>query len=131
MPPPLVYVCVTCDRHARPIPARSVGENLADTLRTYLSEHGAGLTVREVACLNGCLHPPNVAFRGPGRPGLRFSAVSVADIPALAALGERYWSDGVAGETLALPGELAAKRVLHVPASAGCVRSGLTGAVCT
>lgn len=127
MPPPLVYVCVTCDRHARPIPARSIGENLADALRAYLSEHGAGLTVREVSCLNGCLHPPNVAFRGPGRPGLRFSAVSVADIPALAALGERYWSDGT-GETLALPGELAAKRVLHVPARAGLARGELTGA---
>lgn len=84
--PALLFVCTTCDRAAG-AQAPSRGRLLAEAL-----QHGArDFEVREVACLNGCPNPCNVALRGHGRWTWRFSGCTLGDVPALRALTLAYW----------------------------------------
>ena len=88
--PALLYVCITCDRAAIPGAAgHGAGRALAEHCATLA---GDDLEVRQVACLNGCPQPCNVALRGAGRQTLRFSAVSIADCAALLAFAHDYWA---------------------------------------
>jgi predicted metal-binding protein len=101
--PPLLFVCTTC---ARDVPAAGPtrGRQLADALRAASAD--AALTIREVACLNGCRSPCNVALRGLRRWTYRFSRCTLDDIEALLAVARAYWAaaDGELGEGALPPG---------------------------
>jgi len=114
----LIYVCRTCDRNTEPAPGqRRAGEALAANLREFLdADDEADWDVREVACLNGCLKPCNLSFRGADRFTYRFSRVTVADMPDIAAFGRAYWE--VAGGEVAaerIPPGLRAKLTVYTP----------------
>ena len=87
---PLLFVCTTCVRDAPPV-ANTQGQRLAAALRTAVDE--AELTIREVACLNGCRSPCNVALRGGKRWTYRFSRCTLDDVDALLAAARVYWRD--------------------------------------
>ncbi|MCC6710481.1 MAG: DUF1636 family protein [Gammaproteobacteria bacterium] len=113
-----LFVCVRCHRHA---PSRSAaagaGLALAENLAALC---GDGLEVRQVACLNGCPQPCNVALRGSGRQSLRFSAVNLADGAALVAFAEHYWSLAPGADAVsALPATLRAKLTQTTPPRIG------------
>lgn len=112
----VVYVCRTCDRNAAPgsAPAQA-GTALAAALRDALAAD-PDWVVREVACLNGCLKPCNIAFRGPDRYTYRFSRLSADDVAGIVAFGQRYWraaAGEVAGEKI--PEALRAKLTVRTP----------------
>lgn len=114
----IVYVCRTCDRNAPPGsgPAQA-GAALASGLREVFAAHAnAEWDVREVACLNGCLKPCNVSFRGPDRYTYRFSRVTAGDLPHIVEFGGRYWLEA-AGEVAEekIPGDLRAKLTVCTP----------------
>jgi predicted metal-binding protein len=111
-------VCRTCDRNAPGgLGERSAGEELACRIRdTIDTGDERGWTVRAVACLNGCLNPCNVAFRGADRYTYRFSRLNEADVDDILAFGEHYWSvpEG-AVEPNRIPGALHAKMTVCTP----------------
>ncbi len=77
---------------------------------------GDELEIRQVACLNGCPQPCNVALRGRGRHSLRFSRIDANDGAALLAFARVYWA--LAPEldaTALLPASLAAKLSQNTP----------------
>ncbi len=89
----LIYVCRTCARAAHPGSSEAgAGLRLAEQISAALAAGGGELDVREVACLNGCLQPCNVALRGSGRNTLRFSHVVEADVPSLIVFSRQYWA---------------------------------------
>ena len=90
----LVFVCRTCDRNVRVGPGElTAGERLARRIRSHLGGNSEQeWAVREVACLNGCLRPANISFRGAGRFTFRFGALSEADVSDILAFGEQYWA---------------------------------------
>ncbi len=112
----VVYVCRSCDRNAAPGSASAeAGTVLAMTLRDALAAD-PDWDVREVACLNGCLKPCNIAFRGPDRYTYRFSRLGADDVPGIVEFGSRYWraADGeVPGEKI--PEDLRAKLTVRTP----------------
>lgn len=114
----VVHVCRTCDRNAPPATtAARAGTALATTLRGLLATTpGADWDVREVACLNGCLKPCNVAFRGPDRYSYRFSRITPADLPQILAFGDCYWR-AATGEVAEekIPEALRAKLTVRTP----------------
>lgn len=87
-PTPLLFVCTTCVRDA-PIVADTPGQRLAAALRATVD--AGTLTIREVACLNGCRSPCNVALRGGKRWTYRFSRCTLDDVDALLAAARDYW----------------------------------------
>lgn len=92
--PRLMFVCNTCDRNGAIGPSgHSAGELLASDIRAHIAsvDDTGGWSVRDVACLNGCLRPCNVGFRGRGRFTYRFSRVVDADAAALLRFGAEYW----------------------------------------
>ena len=114
----VVYVCRTCERNAPPGsgPARA-GAALATALRAVLAaKPEADWNVREVACLNGCLKPCNVSFRGPDRYTYRFSRITGGDLPQIAEFGRRYWREA-AGEVSMekIPEDVRAKLTVCTP----------------
>jgi predicted metal-binding protein len=116
--PATVFVCTTCDRNApRTASAGSAGQSLSAALRAAIdADPGTDLNVREVACLNGCLHPCNIGFRGAGRYTYRFSKLGPADLPAVLEFSASYWQSpegGVAPDRL--PPGLSAKLSVHTP----------------
>lgn len=113
----LVYVCRTCDRNAPPgSRAAQAGGALAAALRNVLAAQGPDGDVREVACLNGCLRPCNVAFRGPDRHTYRFSRITPADLPQIAAFAGRYWNEATGAVTdERIPEALRAKLTVRTP----------------
>ena len=106
--PALILVCVSCDRHARsPRSGQAAGLALAEALAALT---GDLLEVRQVACLNGCPQPCNVALRGAGKPTLRFSQVVVEDGAALVEFARAYWAlEAGADAASVLPAGLRAK----------------------
>lgn len=84
--PALLFVCTTCERAAG-TQSPSRGQLLAAALQ----REERGFEVREVACLNGCPRPCNVALRGQGRWTWRFSGCTLDDVPALRAITLDYW----------------------------------------
>ncbi len=112
--PALIYVCVRCDRYAAPHQAgHGAGLALADA---FAALTGEDLEVRQVACLNGCPQPCNVALRGAGRQTLRFSQVVADDSAALIEFARAYWAlaPGV-DAALAMPVTLRAKLSQNTP----------------
>lgn len=101
--PALLFVCTTC---ARDVPAAGAtrGRQLANALRAASAD--AVLTIREVACLNGCRSPCNVALRGFRRWTYRFSRCTLDDVEALLAVACAYWAaaDGELGQVAVPPG---------------------------
>ncbi len=94
MPPDRLYVCTTCER-GRPLAPdeASGGAALADAVeRALAAERGgvAGVGLRRVQCLNGCLNPCTVALRGAGKVSLRFSRLGAGDAQAVAAFATLY-----------------------------------------
>lgn len=83
-------MCTTCVRDAGPGDER--GRRLAEGLEAGIRARGLGFTVREVACLNGCRSPCNVALRGAKRWTYRFSRCSVDDVEALLVAAADYWA---------------------------------------
>jgi predicted metal-binding protein len=84
-----LFVCVTCDRHAARHPGEAgPGERLAAAIRQPAAD--AGVTVRTVECLNGCLRPCTAALRDPGKAVLRFSGLLTEDAAALVAAASLY-----------------------------------------
>ncbi len=113
---PLLFVCTTCARDTRGR-GPTAGSALARTLQRASAEaHGGLLWIREVACLNGCRNPCNVALRGGGRWTYRFSHCTLADVEALLGAALRYWQ-APAGELAdaALPGGLRHKLSARTP----------------
>jgi predicted metal-binding protein len=111
--PPRLFVCGSCglapperDGETRSPFAAAVAAVIADT----------GLELREVACLNGCLHPCNAALRAPARATLRFSALGPDDVAPLLAFAQDYWRAVPGTEAaLALPAQLAARLATTTP----------------
>lgn len=88
----LIFVCGTCDRYKECSQAERSGQLLVQPVQDRIARADAeGLRLREVACLNGCLHPCNVAFRGTGRWTYRFSRLSPADLERLIEFAAAYW----------------------------------------
>ena len=88
------FVCNTCDRNGAIGPSGySAGTILASAIRAHIAATDAAdeWCVRDVPCLNGCLRPCNVAFRGRDRFTYRFSRVVAADAAALLRFGAEYW----------------------------------------
>ena len=88
-----LHICQTCERGAVPDgDGRTRGERLTASVRALLAdgELGASLTLRCVPCLSGCPNPCNVAFRAPGKVGLRFSHLAAGDAADLVAFAELY-----------------------------------------
>jgi len=114
----LIFVCRTCDRNA-PVEfnERSAGERLALRITDAAdTSDERGWAVRKVACLNGCLNPCNVAFRGPDRFTYRFSRLIEADVNDILAFGALYWSVTEGGvEPDRIPGALRAKMTVCTP----------------
>ncbi len=113
-----VTVCRTCDRNAPPDSgAAQAGTALAAALRAVLAATPkAHWDVREVACLNGCLKPCNVAFRGPDRYTYRFSRITPEDLPQIVAFGNRYWREATGEVAPAkIPAVLRAKLTVCTP----------------
>lgn len=119
----LLFVCTSCDRHARPVPKHRDGRILADSFAAYFALHPElNLEIREVACLSGCLKPCNVVLRGAGRPTVRFSQINAHDtatVAAIAAVGRQYWNAdaGAAGFVPDMDGLSAELRVTATPAA--------------
>lgn len=113
-----VYVCRTCDRNAPPDSgAAQAGTMLASAMCDLLAARpDAPWDVREVACLNGCLKPCNVAFRGPDRYTYRFSRVTTGDLAQIIAFGICYWREAT-GEVARekIPDALRAKLTVCTP----------------
>lgn len=114
----IVCVCRTCDRNApRGSGAADAGTVLAAALRDLVAARpGENWDVREVACLNGCLKPCNVAVRGADRYTYRFSRVTPGDLPQFVAFAEAYWREAngeVAPEKI--PEPLRAKLTVCTP----------------
>jgi predicted metal-binding protein len=116
IPTPLLFVCTTCPRGARER-GPTAGSTLARTLQRASDEaHGGLLAIREVACLNGCRNPCNVALRGGGRWTYRFSHCTLADVDTLLGAALRYWQ-APGGELAgaAMPGGLRHKLSARTP----------------
>ena len=75
--PATLYVCRSCvwSEAQREIDDRRQGDFLLEAIKQEIERvplpQNTGL--RAVHCLNGCKSPCNVAFRSPGKHGLRFS----------------------------------------------------------
>ena len=112
--PALIYVCVRCYRDAAPGQSgHGAGRALA---QAFAALTGADLEVRQVACLNACPQPCNVALRGGGRQTLRFSRVKQADGAALMEFARAYWALAPGADAVtALPASLHAKLSQNTP----------------
>ncbi|MBI4693404.1 MAG: DUF1636 family protein [Gammaproteobacteria bacterium] len=111
--PPRLFVCGSCGLAPR---ERGGAMRSPFTAAVAAAIAGTGLELREVACLNGCLHPCNAALRAPARATLRFSALGPDDVAALLAFAQDYWRAAPGTEAaLALPAELAARRAMTTP----------------
>lgn len=113
----LLYVGRSCVRdQARRSGAVSAGEQL---VAAFTAATPAALVVREVACLNGCPQPGNVALRGAGRTTVRFSHIDQSDCAALVEYAHAYWQCAPgADDRVAMPAELRAKLTVCTPAPA-------------
>jgi predicted metal-binding protein len=86
-----IFVCLTCNRYARPAPGEiAPGRRMADALTAQARGLGRAVTVRTVECLNGCPNPCIAALRTPGKCLIRLSGLVPEDAPALLELAERY-----------------------------------------
>ncbi len=81
--PVTLYICRSCvwSEAQRERDGKRQGEFLLEAIRqeidrTPLPKNSA---LRAVHCLNGCKSPCNVAFRSPGKHGLRFSRLTPED----------------------------------------------------
>ena len=78
--PATLYVCRSCvwSEAQREIDGRRQGDFLLEAIKQEIERvplpQNTGL--RAVHCLNGCKSPCNVAFRSPGKHGLRFSRLT-------------------------------------------------------
>ena len=78
--PATLYVCRSCvwSEAQREIDDRRQGDFLLEAIKQEIERvplpQNTGL--RAVHCLNGCKSPCNVAFRSPGKHGLRFSRLT-------------------------------------------------------
>ena len=113
--PRLLFVCTTCVRDA-PRRGDSPGRRLAAALQTAIDAGDDRLLVREVACLNGCRSPCNLALRGARRWTYRFSRCTLDDVDALLAAARAYWR-APCGELrpAALPARLRPKLSARTP----------------
>ena len=92
----------------------SAGQQLAEML--LADQAAAGMVIRVVECLNGCLSPCNVSLRGAGRRTLRFSRIEHADVPALLAFAHRYVAEANESELYnGMPARLSAKLTVNAP----------------
>ena len=111
--PPRLFVCGSC--------GLAPAERGPDARSPFVAAvaaaiAGSGLELREVACLNGCLHPCNAALRAPARATLRFSALGPDDVAPLLEFAADYWRSRPGSEAkLALPAALAAKLSTTTP----------------
>ena len=75
--PVTLYICRSCvwSEAKRERDGKRQGEFLFEAIKREvdLSRSPKNSTLRAVHCLNGCKSPCNVAFRSPGKHGLRFS----------------------------------------------------------
>ena len=111
--PATLYVCRSCvwSEAQREIDDRRQGDFLLEAIKQEIERvplpQNTGL--RAVHCLNGCKSPCNVAFRSPGKHGLRFSRLTPEN----------------AGEVLSLLGAYLDSEVGDVPETA--VPEGMRG----
>jgi len=116
-----IFVCVTCDRYASPAADRpSPGRALAGAVAARVQAGGETLTVRTVECLNGCPHPCTAALRMPGKCTIRFSGLTIEDVPALIQAAQDY-AESADGNlpAEAMPPRLRGKISLRVALPAG------------
>jgi predicted metal-binding protein len=115
VPSPLLFVCTTCPRDGETAGAAR-GSQLARALQAAIDARGMALEVREVACLNGCLSPCNVALRGARRWTWRFSHCTLQEVDALLGVAGNYWhaADGRLAPS-ALPAALQEKLSAGTP----------------
>lgn len=109
-----LYVCLTCDREARPARVPSGGTVLMEALTLSAQELDKQVRMRRVECLSGCPHPCNAALRAQGKAWMRLSRLTPLDAMAVLQLTQLYAesSDGwVAAETI--PARLRAKVSQH------------------
>ena len=88
-----LFVCRTCVRDAPIAPNEaSKGSIMASRLRTLLREAGLDRRVqmRVVSCLNGCVNPCNIAFRGKEKYSFRFGGLEPDDAAAAIAFAKAY-----------------------------------------
>ncbi len=75
--PVTLYVCRSCvwSEAQRERDGKRQGDFLFEAIKREvdLAHHPKNSSLRAVHCLNGCKSPCNVAFRSPGKHGLRFS----------------------------------------------------------
>lgn len=88
-----MFVCRTCIRDT-PLPPGELsrGEKVVGELRKLLSKTDLEneIRFRAVSCLNGCVNPCNVAFRGRGQFGFRFGGLVPGDEHALIKFASAY-----------------------------------------
>ncbi len=122
-PPQLLFVCTTCPRDV-PVVGATRGRQLAAALRAASEQ--TSITLREVACLNGCRNPCNVALRGFRRWTYRFSRCTLEDVEALLGVARRYWSASRGELTPAdLPPQLQDKVTARTPPPADSSNSAV------
>lgn len=105
-----LLVCRTCPRD------RPDTGSFGTALDPLLSGSGP-VRVRHVPCLGGCPNAGNVAVDGPGKPRVRFSAVSGDDAPALLAAAAAYDASetGLPDEGWEVPASLRARLTAVTP----------------
>ena len=80
-----LLVCRTCPRYESD--SGSFGNELDPALAHARSR---GVRVRHVPCVGGCPHAGNVALDGPGKPRVRFSALTIDDADDLLVAAAAY-----------------------------------------
>ena len=99
--PVTLYVCRSCvwsEAH-RERDGKRQGEFLLEAIKQNISRRQLpeNLGLRAVHCLSGCKSPCNVAFRSPGKHGLRFSRLTPDNAEEVLSFVSIY-SDSDAGD---------------------------------
>lgn len=90
-----LYVCRSCvwTEAERERDGKRQGTFLLEAVQDVIAREPlpAGMSLRAVFCLNGCKSPCNVAFRAPGKEGLRFSRMTPDRADDVVAFARAYW----------------------------------------
>lgn len=90
-----LYVCRSCvwSEAQRERDGKRQGTFLLEAVQELISREPlpADTSLRAVFCLNGCKSPCNVAFRAPGKHGLRFSRLTPGNADDVVAFARAYW----------------------------------------
>ena len=117
-----LYVCRSCvwSEAQREINGKRQGEFLFEAIKREidLANVPKNIALRAVHCLNGCRSPCNVAFRSPGKHGLRFSRLTPNNADDVMSLLSIY-SDSQVGDVQEqeMPENMRGKLTVRTPPS--------------